>query len=129
MNRLYAASAAIFFLIAAYSPVSAETAGEVSGWCKPLNDAVQMNNGTLSVTGGNANSSFCWGAFEVIQELSRWVQADGKTRVVGVCSPPESDRLEMVHIFLHYMIEHPEKEHLEFPDVAIASLKTAFPCK
>lgn len=44
------------------------------------------------------DSGVCWGAFQVIQEVTTMMEPEKDQRVLGVCSPGESNRLQLVLI-------------------------------
>ena len=111
------------------TPSHAETAGQVNGWCQLVDDAKAGEHGTVFVPGGNQDSSYCWGAFEVIERMSTYIEGPPNQRVFGACVPEDRDRLHMVHVFRRYMEQHPEKENVEFTDIAVTALQEAFPCK
>ena len=72
-------------------------------------------------------TGFCWGSFGAIQELSLAAQEDG-TRLLGICLPADSDRLQLINIFSAYVDDHPEIAHQGFAHVAGQALIDAFSC-
>ena len=107
----------------------AETAGQVNGWCQLIDNSKAAERGTVFVPGGNQDRSYCWGAFEVIEHMSTYIEGPPNQRVFGACVPADGDRLQMVHVFRRYMEQHPEKDQIEFTDIAVLALQEAFPCK
>jgi hypothetical protein len=113
----------------ACGPSKAETAGEVSGWCAAYDNAIELEDHRI-VAPQNAAADFCWGAFVALQELM--VVSENQTSkipLLGFCAPEKGNRLELVHVFRHYMREHPEQEHEQFGRVLVVSMRATFPCK
>jgi hypothetical protein len=69
----------------------------------------------------------CWGAFTVIQDMTRRTDASG-SRMFSTCSPTTSTESEMVAVFVKYVDDHPNVRHQNFVDIALAALRVAFPC-
>lgn len=104
-----------------------ESAGEMAGSCSGFAN-VQANGDGQFAMNMSAQDNVCWGAFAAIQELSTYTDAKGATWL-GICAPPESTRLEYIHIFTRYVAIHPELEHRDFALVAVWALATSFPCR
>jgi hypothetical protein len=83
-----------------------ETALQVQSWCRAVANAPVRSDDRIGME-QTFDASFCWGAFATIQLLTEYVRADG-TRVLGICVPPNSTRLELVKIFSKYLDEHPQ---------------------
>src|SRR3974390_1427268 len=92
------AAAAVTAVLLGLTPLVAkadlETALTVEGWCKPVADG---NYSTQT-----PNVDLCWGVFAALQGLSVIGLQDG-TRMMGVCTPPGSTRLQMIKIFVKYV--------------------------
>jgi hypothetical protein len=106
--------------------VTAETALEVQSWCRDIITAKPGANHTFSFRPTH-ETGFCWGSFGAIQELSLAAQEDG-TRLLGICLPADSDRLQLINIFSAYVDDHPEIAHQGFAHVAGQALIDAFSC-
>ena len=73
------------------------------------------------------DAGVCWGAFAVIQKMTRWADSGGK-RYFGVCNPANSTRTQLIAIFVEYAKHHPQKYSDDFDDVVLDGLREAFPC-
>lgn len=72
-------------------------------------------------------TGFCSGAFSTLQKVVAKVDASEAT-VYGVCGPPDSRLSQLIAVFVNYARDHPERLHEPYFDVALASLRQAFPC-
>jgi hypothetical protein len=106
----------------------AETAGEVSGRCAVYDNAVAGPDQRVTAA-QSEYSQTCWGAFASLQDLMVVVEQRGNKPILEICAQPESTRLELVHVFRHYVREHAEHEHEPFGIVLLASMRSAFPCR
>ena len=106
--------------------VDAETAGEVSGWCQAFGD-IQAGSGGQFPMPNTADAMRCWGAFTAVQDLIMLTMS--RKPVLQVCAPPESTRIELIHVYLHYVKQNPQEEHVGFGPVAMAALWEAYPCR
>ena len=70
----------------------------------------------------------CWGAFASIQEVLNWADTDTERQYLAVCLPPQSQRRQLVLIFVRYVDEHPAEGHRDFFFIAWTALREAFPC-
>ncbi|HVC52491.1 MAG TPA: Rap1a/Tai family immunity protein [Stellaceae bacterium] len=113
------------FLMLLPAPALAETALEMQSDCAPFRSAA-VHGDTVRFD-QTFDTGVCWGAFAFFQQAMRWGKAE-LDRALRVCPPPESYRVELIKIFLRYVDQHPEFGHRDFADVALWSLKAAFPC-
>ena len=70
----------------------------------------------------------CWAAIGALQGAIVLTDKSGKP-ILNVCAPPESNRPQLVAIFIKYAEDNPQLLHRPFVDVALQSLRTAFPCR
>jgi hypothetical protein len=104
--------------------VQAETAGELSSWCRPITeasvgeDAIQFPQ--------NPPTMQCWGAFAVIAKGITYSWHGEK--IWNTCVPEPARRSELIAVFVKYLDEHPELSQEHFMDVVLESLQTKFPC-
>jgi hypothetical protein len=105
----------------------AETALEVQSWCKPFVTAKLGTNNSVARVEEDPYTDFCWGAFAMIQEFSRFVRGDG-TAMIDICAPSDSTRIQFIKIFYKYVDDHPANAHKPFAEIAYRSLSVAFPC-
>ena len=127
MSKKFCAVALALLLCSVSSlDAKAETALEVQSWCKAVVNGKLGANDTISYA-PNHDTGFCWGAFGAIQELSKYAWDDG-TRLLRVCAPADSSRLQYIKVFSKFVDDHPEDVHYEFARVARQALASAFPC-
>jgi hypothetical protein len=118
-------AAAVLLLCVSSLGARAETALEVQSWCKELVHAkIPADNRVFFKE--DVYSGFCWDAFAVIQQFSRYTR--NGTLLLGMCAPADSTRLQFIKIFSKYVDDHPETAHRSFADVARLSLTEAFRC-
>jgi hypothetical protein len=103
-----------------------ETALVVQSWCKAIVSAKFGADRRVFFT-QNQDTGFCWGAFATIQELSKYASSEN-ARMLGICTPSTSTRIQLIKIFSKYVDDHPEAANQSFSDVALLSLTQAFPC-
>jgi hypothetical protein len=117
-----------FWLIFAPS-ARAESAGEMASYCEPYRTAVIVGNEQIRIEHPGQNSNICWGAFAAVQDFATMGFPGHNEGILRLCLPPESDRLELVKVFVRYMDENPNKGHWRFGTVLLLSLSEAFPCQ
>jgi Rap1a immunity proteins len=98
----------------------------VQSWCREIVNAKPGANDTFSFRPTH-QTGFCWGSFGAIQELSLAAREDG-TRLLGICLPADSDRVQLIKIFSKYVDDHPELAQQGFARVAGQALIDAFHC-
>jgi len=108
-------------------PGAAETAEVMASACRDVVSApVRGDNVHLNTT---FDVGRCWGAFAVVQEVTRLAVRQGSSeRVFSVCSPAESTRTQLVAVFVQYVKQNPQRMHEEFFTVALDALRQGFPC-
>lgn len=107
-------------------PPGTESALQVRSWCAPIVNAQVISDGRFRAQARTEETGFCWGAFAVTQQFSRYT--DGSELELHICLPAETTRRQLVMIFARYVDEHPETAHEHFADIAARALKLAFPC-
>ena len=123
----------IFLLIVATAAHSNDeasrpfSASEVASWCRPYKDALLQGH-TIVMHRTEATQA-CTGAFIAIQQLSDTSSSTDKfVSLLGDCAPTESTMVDLIKAFVRYEETHPEQGHLRFIDVALLSLRAAYPC-
>jgi Rap1a immunity proteins len=104
---------------------SAETAEEMLTGCRIVaNAAVSDQKVDLP---NDREAVKCWGAFTVVQELTRWVTPSG--REFDVCNSATTTRTQLIAVFVAYVDRNPQRRNSNFVEVVFEALKEAFPCK
>ena len=109
------------------STVHAETAAVMASACRPV-AAARVVNENLIEFAPTVETGQCWGAFAVLQQITRYEERPG-VPFFKICAPPRSSRHQMVSVFVEYVTRNPQRMHEEFFDVATAALSAAFPCQ
>ncbi len=118
----------LFIVIALPSQVTAaETAAEFAAICAKVAASAPGSEGRLHFE-PNFENGRCWGAFAAAQALSRIKSATDKPPLLGICTPEESTRLELVKVFVDYVNTHPESRTQDFAVVMIIALRSRYPC-
>jgi hypothetical protein len=105
---------------------SVDTALEVQSWCKSFADVKAGANESFAMP-RDPRTELCWGAFLSIQQMSAIIDGNGR-RVLSICPPASSTRIEYIEIFLRYAEQHPAEGEQAFAGVARRALAGAFPC-
>ena len=122
LSLLLAASALL-----GVGPVHAETAAEMGSACRSVVSA-RLQGDHLAFP-HTFDTGRCWGAFAIIQEVARFADRQGSSsRFFLVCPPLEGTRHQLVAVFVEYANRNPQRTHLDFFDIAMESLRIAFPC-
>ncbi len=119
---------AMFFISLLFSGniAIAETAEEMLSACRDVSKAEIINKEEASFR-QDFHTGMCWGAFAVLQEISRHVKEN--KRIYHVCTPPKSTRTQLISVFVNYAEKNPQRLHEDFFHVAMDSLREAFKCK
>ena len=104
----------------------AESAEEILTSCRPIADAKVQ--GTTADFEQNFETGQCWGAFGVLQKVSRFVNDKNQPILRIGCAPATSTRTQFVAIFLEFARKNPQLLNEDFTSVAMAALRDAFPC-
>jgi hypothetical protein len=96
--------------------------------CKKLADDVKLLENDKILMPTDFESGKCWGAFATFQSMISLIYIDGKTRIHGVCAPPNGTRTRVIAIFVEYARRNPRRLNEDFILVALDALREAFPC-
>ncbi len=114
--------------IAIIIPVSAvaNSAQELLSDCRPIVQAdISYERIRFEQT---FQTGKCWGTFGVIQRIIVQTDKTGHP-IYGICASPNSTHSQLVAIFVSYAEKNPQRLHEEGVDLALESLRAAFPCK
>lgn len=112
-------------VLAAPSTSQAQSTQEMLSFCRAVSASKTTSEGVALPR--DFESGVCWGAFAAIQAVI--VRArPGEQPFLLVCAPPKSTRLQLIAVFVRYSEDHPNRLHEDFMDVALDSLRQAFPC-
>jgi hypothetical protein len=120
--------AVIVALLLCPSVAQGQSAQEMRSACREIAAARVMDHAVTIPQ--SFDSGVCWGAFAVVQTAVGLIDAGDASKLpfFRVCAPKQSTRTQLIAIFVEYARVHPESLHEEFFFVAIAALRTAFPC-
>src|SRR3954454_14604562 len=65
----------------------------------------------------------CWAFFEAIDGMIGFLEADGKTRVLGICPPNGVTKTQMMRVFTVWAAKHPERMHEDAAFSSVSSLQ------
>jgi hypothetical protein len=119
------ALAALVIFLVMVSNVRAESALDLLASCRAAANGQLEPNGTIRFP---PDAEYCWGAFVVLQEFSRLLDASNR-RIFNACVGPKVTRLQLVMVFLKYADNHPAELDQDFSHVAFSAFRDAFPCK
>ncbi len=106
------------------------SAGEMLTSCQPILDAAKTAKNLDELELDNTFASgTCWGAFLSVQQFIVTKVEGGKNTILQVCTPPETTLVQIVQIFDLFVRSNPKRQDEPFTKVAIAALRSAFPCK
>lgn len=106
------------------------SAGEMLSSCQAIEDAAKTakNLDELELDNSFASGT-CWGAFLSIQQFIVTKVEGGKTGILQICTPPETTLVQIIQIFDLFVRSNPKRQDEPFTKVAIAALRSAYPCK
>jgi len=70
----------------------------------------------------------CWGAFLTVQQLLITRLEADKHPLMRVCVPEGVSLTQLIQIFERFTRLHPERQTEPFTTVAVAALRSGFPC-
>ncbi len=121
------------FLVASLSAPRCQekfTAGEMQTSCKAVLDTAKAAKNADELELDNTfDSGTCWGAFLSIQQFIVTKVEGGKATILDVCTPPDLSLVQIIQIFDFFVRSNPKRKAEPFTKVAIAALRSAFPCK
>ena len=120
-------------LLASLSALRAEDkfpAGGMLSSCRPILDSAKTAKNLDELELDNTfTSGTCWGAFLSIQQFVVTRVEGGKNTMLQTCVPPEITLVQIVQVFDLFVRSNPKRQDEPFTKVAIAALRSAFPCK
>ena len=105
---------------------SAGSAQELLSGCRSVANADVSGEGIRFQQ--TYQTGICWGTFGAIQKVIVHVDVTRRP-FYGVCAPPNSTLSQLVAIFVSYAEKNPQRLHEDGFDIALESLRVAFPCK
>jgi hypothetical protein len=106
------------------------SAGEMLSSCQAIEESAKTANNLDELELDNSfTSGTCWGAFLSIQQFIVTKVEGGKTAILQICTPPETTLVQIIQIFDLFVRSNPKRQDEPFTKVAIAALRSAYPCK
>jgi hypothetical protein len=124
--------AASIFLFSAGSPHAEDrySAGEMLSDCQAI---VQSSKSSGNADELELDDTFatgtCWGAFLSLQQVAVTRMEGGKNTLLNLCVPRDATLLQIIQVFHLFVQSNPARQKEPFTKVAIAALRSAFPCK
>ena len=104
----------------------ATTAQELLSACRPVASAEILHDGVKFPH--TFDTGLCWATLDIIQKMI--VHLDDSNRLIySVCAPPTSTLTQLVAVFVVFAERNPQRLHEAGLNVALDSLRVAFPCK
>ena len=120
-------------LLASLSALRAEDkfpAREMLSSCQPILDSAKTAKSLDELELENTfTSGTCWGAFLSVQQFVITRVKGGKNTMLQTCVPPETTLVQIIQVFDLFVRSNPKRQDEPFTKVAIAALRSAFPCK
>jgi hypothetical protein len=114
----------------ASSATYGQTVQEMMSSCRTISEGeIVQDNVRFAKTFASGQ---CWGAFAVLQDLSRWVndvKRPKETALLDICSDAKSTRTQYIGVFMEHARRNPARWHEEFTPFAVESLSLAFRCR
>jgi hypothetical protein len=130
--RLSALIAGVVFLFS-QSALHAEdkySAGDMLSDCESIIQSSKTSGNAAELELDNTFATgTCWGAFLSLQQIAVTRMEGGKNTMLNMCVPREATLLQIVQVFYLFAHSNPERQTEPFTKVAIAALRSAFPCK
>ncbi len=130
-RRIGAAFTGALFLVS-YGAFAEDrySAGEMLSDCQEVVDSVKVSKNSDELDLENTFASGrCWGAFLSLQQLVV-TKIEGKnTSLLNICAPPETTSLQIIQDFVSFVQQNRRRQDEPFTKVALAALRSAFPCK
>ncbi len=106
------------------------SAGEMLSNCQAILDSAKATKNQDELELDNTfTSGTCWGAFLSVQQFIVTKVEGGKSTILQTCVPPEATLVQVIQIFDLFVRSNPKRQDEPFTKVAIAALRSAFPCK
>jgi len=123
---------AVAVLLASFTAPRADdkfSAGEMLASCQAILDSAKTAKNPNELELENTfTSGTCWGAFLGIQQFIV-MRVEGGNMILKICAPPKTTLVQIIQIFDLFVQSNPERQDEPFTKVAIAALRSAFPCK
>ena len=123
---------AVAVLLASFTAPRADdkfSASEMLASCQAILDSAKTAKNPNELELENTfTSGTCWGAFLGIQQFIV-MRVEGGNTILKICAPPETTLVQIIQIFDLFVQSNPERQDEPFTKVAIAALRSAFPCK
>jgi hypothetical protein len=133
MNKTAGAFFAGVVLLMSHGSVRAEdkyTAGDLFTDCQAI---VQSSKGAGNAEELELDNTFatgaCWGAFLSLQQIVVTKKEGGRNALLNLCVPQSATTLHMIQVFTLFLQSNPKRQDEPFTKVAIAALRSAYPCK
>jgi hypothetical protein len=129
LGALVAGLAFLFWGSAAYAD-DRYTAGDMLSDCQAI---VQASKGSSNANELELDNSFtsgtCWGAFLSLQQFAATKFEGGRNTLLRTCVPQNATLVQIIQVFYLFAQSNPERQQEPFTKVAIAAMRSAFPCK
>jgi hypothetical protein len=106
------------------------TAGDMLTDCQAIIEASKASGNPDELELDNTFATgTCWGAFLSLQQFAATRFEGGKNTLLRTCVPPDTTALRIIQVFYLFAQSNPGRQQEPFTKVAIAALRSAFPCK
>ena len=106
------------------------SAGEMLADCEEIIHSAKSFKNTDELELENTFASGrCWGAFLSIQQIIVTKIEGSKDSLLQICAPADTTSLQIIEVFDLFVRSNTKREDEPFTKVAIAALRSAFPCK
>jgi hypothetical protein len=126
----FIAGLACLFFVSAVQADERYTAGDMLGDCQAIVQASKASGNQDELELDNTFSTgTCWGAFLSLQQFAVTKFEGGKNTLLRTCVPQNTTLVQIIQIFYIFAESNAERQQEPFTKVAIAALRSAFPCK
>jgi len=106
------------------------SAAEMQADCQAIINTAKASGDSEELEFENTFASgTCWGAFLSIQQIIVTKQEGKKNTILHVCVPEDTTLLQIIQVFDVFVRTNANRQEEPFTKVAIAALRSAFPCK
>lgn len=104
------------------------SAGDMFSDCQEIIDSVKASKNPDDLELENTFASGrCWGAVLSMQQFVS-TKIEGKN-ILNICAPQDTTALQFVQVFVVFMQTNTRRQDEPATKVALAALRSAFPCK
>ena len=133
MRRCLSAGLAVLVLLVSSGIPRAEekyTAKDMQADCEGVIQSARSakNPDELELENSFASGT-CWGAFLSLQQIIVTKKEGGKNFMLQICAPPQTTLLQIILLFDLFVRSNTERQQEPFTKVAIAALRSAYPCR